>query len=307
MTSYEERRALTDLSLKAHSAYWSKVDPREVTKEKVCKKCEVLLPSALFRVTRRNFDGLMGACRACLDADDKVNKRRRYGAAVQRLSVLKTLGLTTQDRDDLWAAQGGLCAICSKTLSERGNRGCHLDHNHETGHIRGLLCGGCNTSIGALGDNVEGLARALAYVSELNPNETLRGINARLGDVRARVAAPKHNRRARADLLDRMAGLPPGEHTPKAIAGLLGICRSTITHWRDAGLPVVVLSRRDEPGRRPYMDYMLDARTLRDWYGQRDRASIRHGRYRPPAPPSINAITATAIPSPTAPPPPPWP
>jgi hypothetical protein len=39
-----------------------------------------------------------------------------------------------------------------------------LDHNHETGKFRGWLCDNCNTGIGKLGDTVEGLERAIAYL-----------------------------------------------------------------------------------------------------------------------------------------------
>jgi len=63
-----------------------------------------------------------------------------------------------------WSAQQGLCALCTKALHRESGRGCHVDHDHETGRFRGLLCGNCNTALGTLGDNVEGLSRALAYV-----------------------------------------------------------------------------------------------------------------------------------------------
>ena len=39
------------------------------------------------------------------------------------------------------------------------------DHNHETGFVRGRLCGGCNTAIGMLGDSIEGLQRAVTYLA----------------------------------------------------------------------------------------------------------------------------------------------
>ena len=53
----------------------------------------------------------------------------------------------------------GRCQNCGKPAT------LHLDHNHETGKFRGYLCHHCNTGIGLLGDSVEGLEQALAYLS----------------------------------------------------------------------------------------------------------------------------------------------
>lgn len=66
----------------------------------------------------------------------------------------------------MWTAQGGLCALCaSKTrLGGRQPDSACVDHCHETGRIRGILCFGCNTALGKLGDTTEALERALRYV-----------------------------------------------------------------------------------------------------------------------------------------------
>ena len=65
------------------------------------------------------------------------------------------------------AAQGGCCAICG--TSDTGKRKAFaVDHNHDTGKIRGLLCSNCNTGIGNLRDNVELLERAIDYLRNTN-------------------------------------------------------------------------------------------------------------------------------------------
>ena len=53
-----------------------------------------------------------------------------------------------------------VCELCNKRKSV------HLDHDHETGKIRGVLCQPCNTGLGKLGDNIEGLEIALKYLKE---------------------------------------------------------------------------------------------------------------------------------------------
>jgi hypothetical protein len=49
--------------------------------------------------------------------------------------------------NELKQRSGGLCEICGKSVGTKGVKGLHIDHCHETGHIRGLLCGRCNTSV----------------------------------------------------------------------------------------------------------------------------------------------------------------
>lgn len=70
--------------------------------------------------------------------------------------------LTKEQRAALEEQQGGRCAICGRQA-----RKLVVDHDHETGVVRGLLCHGCNTSMGVLGDSVEGLERAIAYLKRV--------------------------------------------------------------------------------------------------------------------------------------------
>lgn len=71
-------------------------------------------------------------------------------------------GISVVEYDALLAKQSGVCAICSQVCST-GN---HLavDHDHNTGRIRGLLCSRCNRAIGLLGDDLARLQQAIAYL-----------------------------------------------------------------------------------------------------------------------------------------------
>jgi hypothetical protein len=75
----------------------------------------------------------------------------------------RTYGISMQEFDELVEFQGGKCAICFKPL-DAINRRANIDHCHDTGKVRGILCTGCNTGIGHLGDNIEGLKKALYYL-----------------------------------------------------------------------------------------------------------------------------------------------
>ena len=55
------------------------------------------------------------------------------------------------------------CELCGRGAANLRRALC-LDHCHATGKFRGWLCGNCNTGIGKLGDNAQGLHRALAYL-----------------------------------------------------------------------------------------------------------------------------------------------
>lgn len=66
-------------------------------------------------------------------------------------------GITLADYDQMLADQGGKCAICERELS------LDVDHDHDTGEVRGLLCRGCNMRLHAF-ENVEWRDRAMAYL-----------------------------------------------------------------------------------------------------------------------------------------------
>lgn len=64
--------------------------------------------------------------------------------------------------DDLLASQDGLCAICLKTSTTK--RRWHIDHDHGTGRIRGILCHHCNLLLGQAKDSIQTLQRAVEYL-----------------------------------------------------------------------------------------------------------------------------------------------
>lgn len=81
---------------------------------------------------------------------------------------LSKYGISAAEYDAMLAAQGGLCACCGVSENRNGKR-LFVDHSHLTGEIRGLLCHACNAGVGLLGDNIEGVKRALAYLERAEP------------------------------------------------------------------------------------------------------------------------------------------
>lgn len=74
---------------------------------------------------------------------------------------LSRFGLSQEDYRRILDAQGGVCALCGGTDPDRRLA---VDHCHETGRLRGLLCFACNTGLGKLGDTVAALERAIEYL-----------------------------------------------------------------------------------------------------------------------------------------------
>lgn len=101
-------------------------------------------------------------CRRCKDANNVWQKgyhRRRPGKALEYLRRRK-FGLEPSDIEAMLREQGGRCAICR---IEEENLG--VDHCHDTGIIRGLLCNNCNTAIGLLKHERRRCESAIEYLA----------------------------------------------------------------------------------------------------------------------------------------------
>ena len=84
-------------------------------------------------------------------------------AHTQRKANLKhRFGMTLEEYDELFEAQNGGCAICGG--SNASGRRLAVDHDHETGTVRGLLCFECNVGLGKFKDDVTIVRRATRYL-----------------------------------------------------------------------------------------------------------------------------------------------
>lgn len=116
-------------------------------------------------------------CKECVDRrqaynrgysarpEKRANTQRWKDANRQRLreyNLVRLYKITLAEYDALLAAQGGVCAICEGPPAVRDNF--HVDHEHATGVVRGLLCHHCNIAIGGLKDSPELLEKAAAYL-----------------------------------------------------------------------------------------------------------------------------------------------
>jgi nitrate/TMAO reductase-like tetraheme cytochrome c subunit len=92
----------------------------------------------------------------------KYNKTSRAKA----LHVARTYGMSMDDYREIVRRQGGVCAICREyPLTDVPSQVTHIDHCHETGKVRGVLCTNCNRGLGLLGESSIRLQQALDYLN----------------------------------------------------------------------------------------------------------------------------------------------
>lgn len=87
--------------------------------------------------------------------------RNRDGARDARLR--KRYGISLEDYRRVELEQDGKCAVCRRPPN--GHGALHVDHDHDSGHVRGLLCFSCNYAIGAFKDSPTMLQRAIDYLA----------------------------------------------------------------------------------------------------------------------------------------------
>jgi hypothetical protein len=78
--------------------------------------------------------------------------------------IKRKFGLSAEEYDRMLQEQNGVCAICGMKCKTGFNLA--VDHNHDTGKIRGLLCKNCNTALGLLKENPENMLKAIEYLRQ---------------------------------------------------------------------------------------------------------------------------------------------
>jgi hypothetical protein len=95
--------------------------------------------------------------------EDANKYSKKWYAANRDKKRLSVYGLSVDKYNLIYEAQDGRCAICHVHQYEL-NKPLYVDHNHDTGEVRGLLCHHCNIILGHAGDNIGVLLDAVAYL-----------------------------------------------------------------------------------------------------------------------------------------------
>ena len=144
---------------------------KKVPAKKFCSKCETTKSGDEFYRHNQTRDGLAGSCKECWNAyyrerleDPQV--RAKHTLAVRRNHLHRRYGLTIEDYEQMLDAQGGTCAICDgeQTVIHGSNAYFAVDHCHNEGQVRGLLCNSCNVLLHKLDTHPGWLERATLYL-----------------------------------------------------------------------------------------------------------------------------------------------
>lgn len=112
---------------------------------KHCRDCGLSKPHAEWHTNRASRDGFAAYCIACTTIRGRESYfRRKYGLSQKELEQLRDVVI--------------VCPICLKRPPV------HVDHDHETGAVRGMLCFPCNAALGQLQDDPTIIRRAAEYV-----------------------------------------------------------------------------------------------------------------------------------------------
>ena len=136
---------------------------------KVCSHCRQELPLSEFYITKKTLksgevkETPRYICKAC---DRKAKRERDKRTPDERANshLLNTYGITLEQKLQMIVDQGCKCKICPKPISPDEHSKSHVDHCHETGHIRGVLCHNCNRGIGYLKHSPAILVSATQYL-----------------------------------------------------------------------------------------------------------------------------------------------
>lgn len=132
-----------------------------------CKRCGAEKPASQMRPDYRYI------CLVCFSQIGNEWQSRNPEAAAnhkRRYQLMKKFGLTLDEAKAILAAQGNACAICQKSLRFPDSPGSvlespHVDHDHATGKVRGILCFKCNVGLGSFDDDTLKLAAAIDYIN----------------------------------------------------------------------------------------------------------------------------------------------
>jgi len=146
---------------------------------KTCSHCKIEQELANFVKNKTTKDGFASWCKRCNSnaliswamrggkERKKIYEQARHEAdpGKRKNKALKAnYGITLDDYNAMWANQKESCAICF--TKETKGRGFHVDHDHATGKVRGILCNQCNLALGHFEDDIQRMELAIKYLKD---------------------------------------------------------------------------------------------------------------------------------------------
>ena len=127
---------------------------------KTCKHCKLQKSIDSFPRNKSYKSGYCNTCKKCrkqMYPHSESTKQKAYERQIKR-----NYGITLEDYHRMYENQDGVCAGCKQPSEVKF----HIDHDHHTGRVRGLLCGNCNKALGLLHDNPNTLKNLIEYLND---------------------------------------------------------------------------------------------------------------------------------------------
>ena len=137
------------------------------TTHKVCSKCGVRKERSEYHKDSSRNDGITAYCKECKIKINKnwgINNPEKMKQSQRRTKRRLAYGILPHEYDQLLIDQDNECAICRSLIGYESA----VDHDHETGKVRGLLCGSCNKGLGFFKDNIDYLKAAAKYLEKFH-------------------------------------------------------------------------------------------------------------------------------------------
>lgn len=124
-----------------------------------CVKCQETKTIEEFYTSKNNkVSGRQSYCIQC------CSWRKTEPTDNRRYHLKNMFGITPEDYDRMFKEQDGRCAVCGTQRNMSDDRRFSVDHNHTTGHVRGLLCNKCNVALGSADDSPDRLIELACYL-----------------------------------------------------------------------------------------------------------------------------------------------
>jgi len=142
-------------------------------KTKLCTNCKKEKSISDFSKWSYSKSGLKSECKLCANKRYRKNqekyrkraKERYYCEDVKNMRLLRNFGITLDTYNKMFEEQHGCCFICGRHQSEL-SKALNVDHNHENGQIRKLLCWNCNYALGLVKEDINILLSMIDYLNE---------------------------------------------------------------------------------------------------------------------------------------------
>ena len=136
--------------------------------EKTCPSCETTLPISAFAIYKSGRVGQPKAyCKPCSVQKHRMRRQQNpeHVLNIERKSKFKRqYGISLEQYEEMLQNQGHGCAICGAKRPSERTKYFAVDHCHNTGRVRGLLCTKCNRGLGLFNDKTDVLQKAVKYL-----------------------------------------------------------------------------------------------------------------------------------------------